>query len=226
VAELQQRQVELSARRAALDQQLGRLSARIEECRALQATVGARQDRLAAARSEEQIYAELVTAFGRKGVQAFIIDAVLPEIEEEANRLLGQMSNGRMRLQLETQRATRAGDLTETLEVAITDEWGTRDYEMYSGGEAFRIDLALRIALSRLLARRSGAPLPTLIIDEGFGALDTSGRDLIVDAVASIRADFQCLLVVTHIDELKQLFDTRIEVEKGERGSIARVVRT
>src|SRR3712207_5613243 len=135
------------------------------------------------------------------------------------------MTNGRTRLRLETQRQTRAGDLAETLEIAIPDEWGTRDYGMSSGGEAFRIDLALRVALSGLLARRAGAPLPTLIIDEGFGSLDAGGRDLIVDAVSSIRDDFQCLLVVTHIEELKQLFDTRIEVEKGERGSVARVVR-
>jgi exonuclease SbcC len=197
----------------------------VEECRTLAVTERAKQTRLAVVRVEEQIYADLAAAFGRKGVQAFIIDAVLPEIEEEANRLLGRMTNGRMQLRLETQRATRLGDLTETLEIAIADEWGTRDYEMYSGGEAFRIDLALRVALSRLLARRSGAPLPTLIIDEGFGSLDAGGRDLIVDAVASLRDDFQCLLVVTHIEELKQLFDTRIEVEKGDRGSIARVVR-
>ena len=62
-----------------------------------------------------------------------------------------------------------SGDvISETLDIRISDEVGTRDYEMYSGGEAFRVDLALRIALARLLAERAGATLPTLIIDEGF----------------------------------------------------------
>ena len=51
----------------------------------------------------------------------------------------------------------------------MNDELGPRSYEMYSGGEAFRINLALRIALSKVLSQRMGAPMPTLFIDEGFG---------------------------------------------------------
>jgi exonuclease SbcC len=215
----------LSARQRALHQDLGRLEAALAECQAAQRIETSARDRLKAARAEEGLYADLAVAFGRNGVQAFLIDAVLPEIEGDANRLLAMMTSGRMAVRLETQRQTRAGDLAETLDVIITDEWGTRDYEMYSGGEAFRIDLALRIALSKLLARRAGAPLPTLIIDEGFGSQDAGGRERLMEAVSAIRGDFRCLLVVTHIEELQTMFDTRIEVTKDERGSVARVVR-
>ncbi len=59
--------------------------------------------------------------------------------------------------------------MIETLDIKIADELGTRIYDMYSGGETFRIDLALRIAVSRLLVRRAGASMPILIIDEGLG---------------------------------------------------------
>ena len=59
----------------------------------------------------------------------------------------------------------KKGETIETLDVKIADELGTRNYEMYSGGEAFRIDIAIRIALSKLLVRRAGASLSTLIID-------------------------------------------------------------
>src|SRR5207253_11286742 len=101
------------------------------------------------------------------------------ELEEEANRLLGRMTDNRLALKLETQRLTRAGAVAETLDITISDELGTRPYELYSGGEAFRINFALRVALSRLLARRAGAPLPTLILDEGFGTQDGAGREKI-----------------------------------------------
>ena len=61
-----------------------------------------------------------------------------------------------MTLRLESQRQTQAGETRETLEVIISDIQGTRSYEMYSGGEAFRINFALRIALSKLLGAASG----------------------------------------------------------------------
>ena len=113
----------------------------------------------------------------------------------------------------------------ETLDIRISDDLGTRDYEMYSGGEKFRVDFALRIALSRLLAARSGATLPTLIIDEGFGTQDEEGRDRLVEAITTISDDFRLILLVTHIEELRERFDRRIEVTKdAERGSQARVV--
>jgi exonuclease SbcC len=95
---------------------------------------------------------------------------------------------------------------------------------MYSGGEAFRIDFALRIALSKLLARRAGAPLPTLIIDEGFGSQDAGGRERLVEAINSIQDDFEKILVITHIDEMKESFPVRIEVTKGLEGSKVEVV--
>jgi len=172
---------------------------------------------------EKVVYEELAAAFGKKGIQALIIETALPEIEEEANRLLSRMTDNRMHVKMETQRETRKGEALETLDINISDELGIRRYEMYSGGEAFRINFALRIALSKLLARRAGAPLPTLIIDEGFGTQDSSGREKLVDAINSIQDDFEKILVITHIDELKDAFPVRIEVSKTPQGSTIEV---
>ena len=76
--------------------------------------------------------------------------------------LLARLTDHRMTLSLETQRQSRSGNVSETLEIRIADELGTRSYELFSGGEAFRIDFALRVALAKLLASRAGAPLRTL----------------------------------------------------------------
>ena len=105
------------------------------------------------------------------------------------------------------------------MDIVIGDELGTRNYEMFSGGEAFRINFAVRIALSRLLARRAGAPLPTLIIDEGFGTQDNTGMEKLKEAINSIQGDFEKILVITHMDELKDAFPTRIDVTKTAAGS-------
>jgi exonuclease SbcC len=90
---------------------------------------------------------------------------------------------------------------------------------MFSGGEAFRINLALRVALSRMLAHRAGAPLQTLILDEGFGTQDPRGREAISDSLTAIADDFALVLVITHVEELKDAFPTRIEVTKNAEGS-------
>jgi len=181
-----------------------------------------RQDRvkqLKALAEERSLYDELQVAFGKKGLQALIIETAIPEIEGEASELLGRMTDGRMSLQFETQRDTKSGSTVETLDIKISDESGPRSYEMYSGGEAFRINFAVRIALSKLLARRAGAQLQTLIIDEGFGTQDADGRQKLVEAINSIKDDFARILVITHIEELKDAFPVRIDVFRTAQGS-------
>lgn len=205
-------------------EKLGAVRQKLERCAELEGRKKEREEGLRQAAQERDIYEELVLAFGKQGIQALIIEEALPEIEEEANRLLGRMTENCMHLAMETQRETRGGKTLETLEIKIADELGTRNYELYSGGEAFRINFALRIALSKLLARRAGAALPTLIIDEGFGTQDSFGRERLIEAIRAIQDDFQCILVITHIEELKEIFPVRIEVTKTGAGSVATIV--
>ena len=178
---------------------------------------------LAKTAKQEKLYKDLTQAFSKKGIQAMLIEMALPEIEAEANRLLERMTDNRMHLKIEAQRTSKKGDLLETLDINIADELGTRNYEMFSGGETFRIDFAIRIALSKLLAKRAGAPLPTLIIDEGFGTQDSYGIDKLKEAINSTHDDFQKIIVITHIEELKDAFPTRINVVKTTWGSTLEV---
>ncbi|MGB3903592.1 MAG: SMC family ATPase [Anaerolineae bacterium] len=170
-------------------------------------------------REQKGIYDELREAFGKKGIQAMIIEGVIPEIEQEANRLLSRMTDGRLNVRLKSQRETLKGKTVETLDIEVADELGPRSYVLFSGGEAFRIDFAIRIALSKLLARRAGARLQTLIIDEGFGTQDSQGRERLVEAINSVQEDFERILVITHIEELKDSFPIRIDVFKTPQGS-------
>ncbi|GAB4111258.1 MAG: SMC family ATPase [Roseiflexaceae bacterium] len=165
------------------------------------------------------LFDELAQAFGKKGVQALLIETAIPEIEREANTLLGGMTDNQMHLRFETQAETKKGDVTETLDIKIADALGTRDYDAYSGGESFRVDFAIRVALAKLLARRAGARLETLVIDEGFGSQDARGRERLVEAITSIQRDFKQILVVTHIQELKDMFPVQIEIVKTPEGS-------
>jgi len=175
----------------------------------------------------KDIYEKLIVAFGKNGIQALIIENALPEIEEEANKLLAKLTSNSTQVSIESLRDLKSGRLKETLEIKISDELGTRDYELYSGGEAFRIDFSIRIALSKLLARRAGTRLRTLVIDEGFGTQDEEGLDNIVEAIRSISEDFDKILVITHLESLKDAFPVKIEVTKiPEIGSQFKIIKS
>jgi exonuclease SbcC len=216
---------DLRERDSALAIRQGRAEQQKEHLAGLAARIEVALDQSKALREEEQLFGDLAKAFGRDGVQAMLIDQSLPRLQETANAMLDRMTGGRIQLSLHTQRENARGGMVETLDVRISDDLGTRDYEMYSGGEAFRVDFALRIALARLLAETAGADLPTLIIDEGFGSQDQEGIDRLLEAINAISDEFRLILVVTHIDEMRERFERRIEVTKDpERGSFARVV--
>lgn len=214
---------DLTLKQKQVQESIGRIKGILQRSAALEERVKQKEKELDQAVKEEQIYRDLARAFGKRGIQAWLIEIALPEIEIEANKLLGRMTDNRMSVKIETQRETKKGDTVETLDIKIADELGTRNYEMFSGGEAFRIDFAIRIALSKLLARRAGAPLPTLIIDEGFGTQDSNGLAKLKEAIISIQDDFEKILVVTHIEEFRDAFPIRIDVTKTADGSTIEV---
>ncbi|MBL8088700.1 MAG: SMC family ATPase [Anaerolineales bacterium] len=169
----------------------------------------------------------LERAFGKDGVPALLIEQALPQIEQKANDLLDRLSDGRMTIRFVTQaeyRDKKRDDLKETLDIQISDSSGTRNYEMYSGGEAFRVNFAIRLALSEILAQRKGARLQTLVIDEGFGSQDALGKQRLVEAINAVKKDFAKIFIITHLDDLKDVFPNRIEVEKTEQGSSVKIV--
>ncbi len=219
LASEEERNRELLSQRDDQTRRLGTVEAELERCLRQEVLLAEKERAWNRASEDMGIYEELTVAFGKKGIQALIIESALPELEEEANRLLSRLTDNRMQLKIESQRDTKKGDTVETLDIKISDELGTRNYELFSGGEAFRINFALRIALSRLLAHRAGAPLPTLFIDEGFGTQDAAGREKLIESINAIQNDFERILVITHIDELKEMFPARIEVTKTPEGS-------
>jgi len=161
----------------------------------------------------------LSQAWGKNGIQAFLIEQAIPEIEMEANELLGRLTNNQAHVFIESLRDLKRGGARETLDIKIADAMGVRPYEMFSGGEAFRIDFALRIAISKLLAKRAGATLQVLIIDEGFGSQDEEGLTRLMDALYAVQDDFARIIVVTHLPAFKENFPVHFIVEKGASGS-------
>lgn len=210
------------ARADAHARRLGALDDRLVRHEALRAHRDDAAAQARAAREQHALYRHLKTAFSRDGIPSLILEDTLPDLQARANDLLARLTEGRLSLTLETLADKKAGGTKETLDLLVSDETGgTRPYETYSGGEAFRISFALRIALSQLLAERADVAVRMLVIDEGFGTQDPQGVQQLVEAINAVKDDFDKVLVITHLDALKNAFPTRIEVRKDPaRGSV------
>jgi len=160
----------------------------------------------------------LAEAFGPDGIPALMTERALAELEVEASAVLASLTEGRMALTVETQREKKTGGLAETLDVTLIDDGVARPYDSFSGGEAFRANFALRLGLSRLLARRAGVPLRFLVVDEGFGTQDEEGLAALIDVIGRVRADFDKILVISHLPELRDVFPARVEVFRDGDG--------
>jgi DNA repair protein SbcC/Rad50 len=222
-AKIQNLQSQLQQRRSHLDAligQIGQLEQATQQLQKATEQEKATVSQLEQLRHRQYIHQELAQAFGKNGIQALMIETVLPQIEAEANQILGQLTNYEFHVRFITQKAGKKADkVIDTLEIEIADRQGTRPYETYSGGEAFRINFAIRLALSRILAQRKGGTLQTLIIDEGFGSQDPEGCDRLVAAINAIAPNFECILAITHMPPLKEAFSAQIEVTKTDAGS-------
>jgi len=222
-------QAQIQQRRSLLEQQwaaLGRLQQQQRHLANLRQQWEQQQAQLQHCRYQHRIHQELVQAFGKNGIQALLIENLLPQLESETNHILSRLSANQLHVQFITQRTRRSSrpghaqdKLIDTLDICIADVRGTRPYETYSGGEAFRVNFSIRLALARLLAQRSGAALQLLIVDEGFGTQDTEGCDRLIAAINAIASDFACILTITHMAQFKEAFQTRIEVTKTGQGS-------
>lgn len=228
---------QITARRQELDLQLstlGKLEQQLVQLVNIQTQLRSQQQQLDTYQQQQKIYDELGKAFGKNGIQALVIENILPQLEAESNQILSKLSNNQLHVQFITQKATKASQTKkasiktakyiDTLDIAIGDANGTRSYETYSGGEAFRIDFSIRLALAKLLSQRAGTPLQMLIVDEGFGTQDREGCDRLIAAINAISADFACILTVTHMPQFREAFQTRIEVRKTNQGSQLQVI--
>lgn len=189
----------------------------VADLAALDASTAEARARLADLTTLAQAYAD---------VPQLVVETVIPDIEATANQILARISSNGISLSLRTQKVLKSDKdrLAETLDIVVTDRVGERVYERYSGGERFEIDLALRVALTRVLSARAGLDLRTIVIDEGFGTQDASRIRAIAGVLGLIASMFGLAIVISHVEGLAEAMPHEVHVEKGPNGSAIRWV--
>ncbi|HTM05665.1 MAG TPA: SMC family ATPase [Patescibacteria group bacterium] len=196
----------------------------IEQCTNIRKEQNILQKTMTKCRNTIEDYTAIATATGKDGIQALLIEEAIPAIEYEANRLLAKLTQNNARIFIDSLKDLKNGTTKETLDIKIADNAGIRPYELFSGGEAFRIDFALRIAVSTLLAKQAGTSLQTLIIDEGFGSQDEEGLHHITNTLHKIQDSFAKIIIVSHLPNMKDQFPIHFVIDKTTRGSTIKVI--
>lgn len=166
-------------------------------------------------KEQQTDYTSIITAFSKNGIPASIISHDIPEMEDEVNKILKIISNDTMSIQYITTKNGKKKSV-DTLEIVVSDGNTSRMYETYSGGEKFRIDFACHIGMAKFLTKRAGASIDFLIIDEGLGSQDDFSKQKFIESIMSLNQLFKQIMVVTHIQDLQNVFDNRILVQKNQ----------
>lgn len=202
-------------------QALGAGEQRVERLQALRARVQEARGERAGVAERVTVLEELERMYSRDGVPALILEAlVIPTLEQHTNEFLERWGLP-LRVELRTQRGQKTTDrLRETLDVIVNEPRGARRYETYSGGERARVNVALRVALVRLLAQRSGAPMQVFCLDE-VEYLDEAGQERLAELLRELQAEIPVILVVSHAERLRDAWSQTVTVVR--EGGVSRL---
>jgi exonuclease SbcC len=156
----------------------------------------------------------------RMRLSAYVLSERLRQVVATANERLGAMTDERYTLVQTDEKG--AGEQRGGLSLRMRDEWTAteRDPATLSGGETFLVSLALALGLADTVSNEAGGTqLDTLFIDEGFGTLDATTLDGVMDTLDSLRDGGRVVGLVSHVAELRNRVTAQLEVRKGRRGS-------
>lgn len=216
---------EAMVKRDALQQQYNRQAQR------LHANTSAAQSLLSCTRLEKEQREALEQArflyevargdySGKVNFERYVLAYYFENVIQTANLRLEQMTNSRYTLIRRTQ---TKGNRTAGLDLDVFDAYtGTaRNVDTLSGGESFKVALSLALGLADIISESSGGiELNTMLIDEGFGSLDSDSLDAAINCLYDLRANGRYIGIISHISELKERIPQQIRVMPGINGSV------
>ena len=147
-------------------------------------------------------------AFSPNGLKAIVIDYILPMLEDKINSVLSQLSS--FRIKLSTQKSSVDGEKTiEGLWITIVNDQNEEmAFESYSGGERVKVTVAIFSGLSSL------SHFGMNIFDETIVGLDSETIESFAEVILKLKENVSQLIVISHIQDIKNLFEEVIEVKK------------
>ena len=155
--------------------------------------------------------------------ERYVLAAYFDEIIEAANSRLYKMAGGRFILRRKEEKGK--GRKQEGLELEVFDNYTgkARHVKTLSGGEGFKASLCLALGLADVIqAYAGGINLDTMFVDEGFGTLDPESLDNAIQCLIDLQQGGRLVGIISHVPELKERIDARLEITPAREGSRAK----
>jgi DNA repair exonuclease SbcCD ATPase subunit len=166
------------------------------------------------------IYTFWEVAFSDRGtpsqspIKSYLFDAIVPVLDELARTYSEVLTSGSMEVRFHTVSALKNGELRDKFSVEVTNAHGADEYLGDSGGERRKVDLVVMFALHSLARIRSGSQVDCLFLDEILDSLDAEGCERVVYLLGEMRKEIPKIFLITHNENLKNRFSSRILVRK------------
>lgn len=183
--------------------------AALAQARQRLADAAAGAERIAEADRGVRLRAELDRAFG--DLRTDLNAQLRPELAELASGFLRELTQGRY----------PDLELDEQYTATVLDDGEPKP--VISGGEDDVVNLALRLAISQMIAERAGQPLSLLVLDEIFGSLDEGRRGAVLELLRSLADRFPQVILITHVEQLRDGVDRLLRVEFDAAARTSRV---
>lgn len=158
------------------------------------------------------------TAFGRKGLPSYLIDAAIPALNKSTEEISRILTDGDLYVHFDPN-GMRGSQSVLNVDVEFAD--GGEVYDLTSKGEHNRVDLTILFALRDLIASRGRHECPMVFVDEVFDGLDETGMENVIRLLRKRYGDYR-IFIISHDSSLKGFVDNIITVvKKGHRSKIA-----
>jgi exonuclease SbcC len=181
----------------------------LEAAERTKAELAKNEARLAELTKDRRLHEELDRAF--TDIRGDLNVELRPEISDLASRYLRELTDGRY----------SDIELDEQYNIIVLEDGIPKP--VISGGEEDLANLVLRLAISEMIAERAGQSFSLLILDEVFGSLDETRRHNVVDLLRRVQDRFEQVILITHIESVREGVDHVVTVRYDEETGMSRV---
>ena len=185
-------------------EELSQLSLRVEEF----------EEEVAKIDTDTEYYNFWKTAFSRTGIRSYLLDGIVPFLNERVGHYLDILTDGGIEATFHTVKRLASGEARDNFNLEISNRDAADSYEGNSGGEKRRIDLGVALGFNDFLASRSGKRFSLLLLDEVFEGVDSDGLYYVIRVLEDIARRKSSVFVITHRDELKSYFSDEILLKR------------
>ncbi|GEM_PF-1562731 len=180
----------------------------------LRIRIQGKEEAIQKGKKDREVYREQHTQYqymnelGRlfRDLRANLVDRIKPTLSTNMSRLVGELSDGKYTV----------AELDDQYQVQVQDGGQLFPIERFSGGEQDLINLCLRLSISMLLTDSSGPGPGFIVLDEIFGSQDQKRRDRVMETISKLRALYKQIILITHVDNVKDMIPNAIEVVEHE----------